>query len=248
MSRKRKVLNLEERVGVIRKFDKGSSCRAISSEIRVGKMQVQSIVRDREDILKRWESGERSNKKYVNPRTAGYEDLDGLVWEWFTTARAKNIPVSGRMIQERARFYAAELSHEGFTASNGWLDRWQKRHNVRLATLSGEAADVNEEVVEDWGQRLESICRGYQLRDIFNADETGLFYTALPTKSMSVKGDGAKGGKKAKDRISVCLSCYTEGEKLTPFVIGRSAHQDVSKAWLAQHASLSLTPQTRKRG
>ena len=52
MSRKRKVLNLEERVGVIRKFDKGSSCRAISSEIRVGKMQVQSIVRDREDILK----------------------------------------------------------------------------------------------------------------------------------------------------------------------------------------------------
>ena len=100
----------------------------------------------------------------MKPRTADYEDLDGLVWEWFTTAQTKNIPVSGRMIQERARLYAAKLSHEGFRASNGWLDRWQKRHNVRLATLSGEAADVNEEVVEDWGQRLESICRGYQLK------------------------------------------------------------------------------------
>ena len=39
----------------------------------------------------------------------GYNDLDKLVWEWFTTARVKNIPVSGRMIQEQALLYAAEL-------------------------------------------------------------------------------------------------------------------------------------------
>ena len=80
MSRKRKVLGLEEIVDVIRKFDKGSSCRAISSEIKVLKTQVQSIVRYREDILKRWETGKRSNKKYVKPRTVGYEGLDRLVW------------------------------------------------------------------------------------------------------------------------------------------------------------------------
>ena len=152
----------------------------------------------------------------MKPRTAGYEDLDRLVWEWFTTARAKDIPVSGRMIQERACLYTAELSHEGFTASNGWLYRWQKRHNVRMATLSGEAADVNEEVVEDWDQRLESICRGYQLRGtcIFNADETGLFYRALPTKSMCVKGDGAKGGKRPKAGLEFCLPVLQKGKSL----------------------------------
>ena len=61
--------------------------------------------------------------------------------------------------------------------------------NVRMA---GEGADVSESVVDDWGRRLESLCKGYQLRDIFNADETGLFYRALPTKSMSVKGEEAK--------------------------------------------------------
>ena len=168
----------------------------------------------------------------------------GIVYD----SSSKNIPVSGRMIQERACLYAAELSYEGFMASNRWLDRWQKCHNVRLATLSGEAADVNEEVVEDWGQRLESICRGYQLRDIFNADEIGLFYRALPTKSMCVKGDGAKGEKKTKDRISVLLACSAEGEMLTPFVIGRSANPRCFKGLASSDASLSLTPQTRKRG
>ena len=54
---------------------------------------------------------------------------------------------------------------------------------------SGEAADVDPSVVSDWGERLKTISQGYALKDIFNADETGLFYRALPTRSLVVKGD-----------------------------------------------------------
>lgn len=131
--------------------------------------------------------------------------------------------VSGRMIQEKALMYAKELGYSSFSGSNGWLDRWQKRHNVRIAVLSGESADVDPAVVDDWSKRLRSICTGYRLEDTFNADETGLFYRALPSRSMVVKGDEAKGGKKSKDRISVLLACSAAGEKLMPFVIGNSA-------------------------
>ena len=83
----------------------------------------------------------------------------------------------------------------------------QKRHNVRMSILSGEAGDVSESV---WGRRLQSLCNGYQLRDIFNTDETGLFNRALLTKSMSVKGEDAKGGKKSKGRITVLLVLLKE--------------------------------------
>ena len=44
--------------------------------------------------------------------------------------------------------FAEELGHSDFIASNGWLTRWQKRHYVRIATLSDEAADVSEEMEE----------------------------------------------------------------------------------------------------
>ena len=76
---------------MLKKVEEGKFCRAVSSELGVGKT-----------VLRRWESGEQSSKKYIDPRTAGYDDLDTLVCEWFTTARAKNLPVSGRMIQEQA--------------------------------------------------------------------------------------------------------------------------------------------------
>ena len=140
MSRKRKVLTLEERVSVLKKVGDGKSCRSIALELGVGKTQIQSIVKEKDELTKRWESGSRADAKYSKPRTASYEDIDEVMWEWFTKARAKNIPVSGRMIQEKALMFAEEMRHLGFTASNGWLNRWQKRHNVRLATLSGENA------------------------------------------------------------------------------------------------------------
>ena len=52
--------------------------------------------------------------------------------------------------------------------------------------LRGEAANLSESVVDDWGRRLESVCKGYQLRDIFIVDETGLFYQlCLPSQCQS---------------------------------------------------------------
>ena len=73
-----------------------------------------------------------------------------------------------------------------------------------MAVLSGEAADVDASIVSDWSSRLQSMCDGYALRDIFNADETGLFFRALPTRSLAIKGEEAKGGKKSKERVTVC--------------------------------------------
>ena len=76
-----------------------------------------------------------------------------MVWEWFTRARAKNIPMTGRLIQERAIMYASKLGIDQFSGSNGWLEKWQKRHNVRMVVLSGEVACSN-------GSLIWRSCRG----------------------------------------------------------------------------------------
>lgn len=93
--------------------------------------------------------------------------------EWFTVARSKNIPITGRLIQEKALMLAQEMSQDSeFKASNGWLQSWQRRYNVKSSVLSGEGAEVTIDDINDWSQRLPSLCSGYALKDIFNADET----------------------------------------------------------------------------
>ena len=45
---------------------------------------------------------------------------------------------------------------------------------------------------------LPTILARYQLKDIFNADEFGLFYQALPSKSFHFQGKHFSGGKQSK--------------------------------------------------
>ena len=59
-----------------------------------------------------------------------------------------------------------ELGHGDFTASNGWLDSWQKRHNVKLAVLCVESAEVPRYVFDHWSMRLPGLTAVYAPSDI----------------------------------------------------------------------------------
>lgn len=75
-----------------------------------------------------------------------------------------------------------------------------------------------------WKQRLDSLIDDYSADNIFNCDETGVFFKALPTKSLVEKLDSSHGNTIPKDRITVMLAANMSGtEKLKPLVIGKSA-------------------------
>ena len=57
----------------------------------------------------------------------------------------------------------------------------------------------------------------YELKDICNANEFGLFYQAFPDK-----GECCSGGKHSKVRLTGLAACNATGEKLPLFVIGVS--------------------------
>ena len=63
---------------------------------------------------------------------------------------------------------------------------------------------------------------GYDPKDIFNMDETGVFFKDGKQTTFEVQGSDCAGGKHAKDKITVALCASMTGEKLTPLVIGKS--------------------------
>lgn len=83
--------------------------------------------------------------------------------------------------------------------------------------MSGESATV-----ESWKERLPEILEGYKAEDIWNLDETGCFWRALPNKGLCQKSKACKGGKKSKERMTVALIVNAVGEKEKAIVIWKS--------------------------
>ena len=81
------------------------------------------------------------------------------------------------------------LKINDFKASNGWLDNFKDRHGIKFKSIQGEAAAVNMESVGEWRREiLKNLLVQYLPKDIFNVDETGLFWRLLPDKTMTFKG------------------------------------------------------------
>ena len=132
-------------------------------------------------------------------RTTEKLDIDQALFLWFKQARAMSAPISNPVLTSQAELTASELGLTDFTASVGWIERFKRRHGIALKTVSGEAAAVDHTVTNAWKQHdLPSLLNEYGEDDIFNADETGIFYKCLPDKSLALKGGRCTGGKKLR--------------------------------------------------
>ena len=144
----------------------------------------------------------------------------GLDRKYFLNVRSQNIPVSAPMLKEKAMAYARQLQIVDFKGSDGW----KTRHGITFKTIAGEASSCIPEMTASWEQTtLPTILSGYNLADIYNADEFGLFYQALPDRSLPLKSEKCVGGKHSKIRLTGMTAANALGEKPPMFVIGKSA-------------------------
>ena len=90
-----------------------------------------------------------------------------------------------------------------------------------LREKHGESASSDKQAATESRTKLQGILKDYALKDIFNFDETGLFYRLVPNKTLA--SGPVKGTKKCKDRISVGLCANADGsEKLVPVLIHKA--------------------------
>ena len=81
----------------------------------------------------------------------------------------------GPLLQEQALKVATDLRNNNFKASNVWLDSFRWWRDIAFIRTCGESGDVDNAIVNDWKQKLLSLL-GHDPKDVFNMDETGLFF------------------------------------------------------------------------
>ena len=157
-------------------------------------------------------------------RSSKYSDINNSLYEWYSLACSKNIYPDGPQLIEKAREIAKCLGKHNFVGTNGWLDKWKQRYHIRKVTICGESGDVSGATVASWKERLPEILQGYEKRNVYNLDETGCFWRALPNRGFIEKGKRCSGGKKSKLRFTIGLLVNACGEKEPPIVIWSSAN------------------------
>ena len=86
-----------------------------------------------------------------------------------------------------------------------------------------EADDIPRMTIQSWIERLPELTAEYELKDIWNMDELGLFFEALPEKGLAQKSKKCKGGKKSKQRFTAAFFVAADGSKVSqPIVIWKS--------------------------
>lgn len=218
---KRNVLTVEKKMKIIRKIENGSSQAEVGRELNLPKTTVATIWQNRKKIL---EASSNKSHKIKKIREPLRQDVDKALLYWFKNQRASNVPVSGPLLKSKAEDLAKLLnSDEQFKCSTGWLERFKTRHNINAGKICGEAADVNKNTVSDWLNNVwPTIAKEYPEENIFNADETGLFYKLTPDRTLKFKGEKCVGGKQSKLRYTVLVCANMSGsEKRKLLVIGK---------------------------
>ena len=100
-----------------------------------------------------------------------------------------------------------------FSASQGWLWRWQKRHGVSQMKIVGEKRSADENGAARFQSKLLDFIDEHGLCDeqIYNADETGVYYRMLPDRTLAMKSDGRKGeGFKLAKLQPLCIGKFAK--------------------------------------
>jgi hypothetical protein len=141
------------------------------------------------------------------------EKMENLLGIWIEDNNQRNIPMSTMTIQEKGRSIFEKLklengnpASETFLASKGWFEKFKNRHNLHNIKLKGEAASSDITAARDYPKILKQIIEEgeYVSEQIFNVDETGLYWKRMPEKTYISKDEkSAPGFKVAKERLTL---------------------------------------------
>lgn len=188
----------------------------LANEYDVSEGMVCDILKEKDRWLSIDVNSYQANLKRV--KKTPFPLVEEALSIWVENALQTDLIITDSILSTKALGFAFLLGENNFKGSNGWVDNFKKRHNLRQYNIHGEAASAPIENLEEMRENLRQVLGNYSPEDIFNCDETGLFWKMKPCRTIS--NGQVSGTKQSKDRITVLLTCNATGtEKLAPLLI-----------------------------
>ncbi|GFY06633.1 tigger transposable element-derived protein 4 [Trichonephila clavipes] len=179
--KKYKCLTISEKQKVMESVEEGERKVDVSKAFEIPLSSLSTILKNKEKIF--CASSSRVRKRVSK---GNFPRLEQCLVSWMRQCRGLSIPVGGSLLKEKAKAFAKELGIE-FSASEGWLTNFKKRNGIVFKKMCGESSSVDINVCSKRQNSLSDIIKEYELRNIFNTDETGLFFKCLLEKTFTSK-------------------------------------------------------------
>ena len=227
----RKRLTIGQKLDLLKKMDEGWSVMRLCEHFGIKKQTVSDIKKAKptlQEYAQKYSADASVESTAVGElksvRRPINEKHEEAVFRWYTQMRSTKVNVPSFAIKEAAGQIATKMGMADFRASDGWLFRFRRRHALVDKKSHGEAGSAPVEEIEPFRQRLLKIIdeEALVMGQVYNFDETGLFWKSGPRNTQVVKGAGVvRGQKQSKLRVSaMCFANADGSHRLKPCIVG----------------------------
>ena len=114
-----------------------------------------------------------------------------MLTTWMEHQNQQNMPLSGIVIQEKARSLYGDLTKDTndsvpFAASHRWFGRFKSLHAFHNLKLTAKAAAADHAATKKFPAVFKSVIAdgGYTPSQVFNLDETGLYWKHMLSRTF----------------------------------------------------------------
>eukprot|EP00106_Octopus_bimaculoides_P018423 XP_014785865.1 PREDICTED: tigger transposable element-derived protein 1-like [Octopus bimaculoides] len=217
---------------IITDYEGGKKVRAIADDTGLAHSTISTILKDKVKVKETARNSTGFKACITRHRKGLIHEMEKLLAIWIEDQIQKRILMRLLTIQAKAHSIFTTLKEqqeeettETFTASHDWFQRFHSRFNLHNRSISCEAvsadAEGGEKFVQDFDKMI--VDSGYHPEQIFNVDETGLWWKKMPERSyIHKKAKTMPGFKAFKDRVTLLLGGNPAGFKLKPLLIYHS--------------------------
>jgi len=243
-AKKKRMMSLEMKREIIAKHERGVRVVELAREFERSTSTICTILKQKDSL------------KAITPakgvtiisklRTSVHEKMEKLLLVWVREKELAGDTVTEAIVCEKARVIYGDLlkqtpgtstdvaSQESFKASRGWFANFKKRSGIHSVVRHGDAASSDTKAAEDYLKTFAELieAEGYVPQQVFNCDETGLFWKKMPKRTcITAEEKKMPGHKPMKDRLTLTLCANASGDcKIKPLLVYHSENPRAFKS------------------
>ncbi|XP_054000186.1 jerky protein homolog-like [Hylaeus anthracinus] len=213
-------ITYEKRLEILQKLEEGVSPDKLAAEYGLHKRTIQKYRKNATSIRQFSDCTSCLHSKRIRPVLHGI--VDSRLYTWVMERRALGDVLTNNLLQKKAMELHIEFGGpSNFVASNGWLECFKRRHNLRLGGVYREWVGVNAFAPEKFPEELNRILTDEDIfeDDVYVMDVMSLMWKALPQRLLLHEGEQWVNSRKIKkDCITVALCANTTGAHKLPIL------------------------------